>query len=107
MYSNRFWIFQAAVELRSFNEDSLLGPHPLWTLEKIKTTLEMGDDEEESDEGADNLAEDGIELYPFVPTSPGELVLAFTLSIPSILFLLYLCVVCYRFICTKNYAEWR
>ena len=99
---------KSAIQLRSPNEDSLTGPHPLWTLEKIKSTLELGDDDEDSEEGgAESMAEDGIELYPFVPTSPGELVLAFTLSIPSILFLLYLCVVCYRFICTKNYAEWR
>jgi hypothetical protein len=31
------------------NEDSLLGPHPLWTLEKIKNTLELGDDDEDAE----------------------------------------------------------
>jgi hypothetical protein len=40
---------QAAIELRSLNEDSLLGPHPLWTLEKIKNTLELGDDDEDAE----------------------------------------------------------
>ena len=44
---------------------------------------------------------------PFVPTSPWELFLAFVLAFPSILFLLYLVVVLYRCVCTRNYAEWR
>jgi len=67
--------------------------------------LDLGD-EDESDDNYD-LLDDGPELSPFVPTSPGELVLAFALAVPSILFLIYLSIVCYRFICSKNYAKWR
>ena len=52
------------------------------------------------------MMDDGPELSPFVPTSPGELVLAFALAVPSILFMIYLSIVCYRFICSKNYARW-
>jgi len=99
---------EAVVQLRSPHEQTqkLKGSgeeETVWNLEKIKVALEMGDEEED----LDDLTDEGPELSPFVPTSPGELLLAFTLSIPSILFLIYLCVVCYRFICTKNYAEWR
>lgn len=49
----------------------------------------------------------GSEMSPFVPTSPGEIFLAFVLALPSITFLLYLVVVFYRCVCTRNYAEWR
>ena len=75
----------------------MVADQPVWTLDKIKSALEMGDDED-----LDDLNEDGLELSPFVPTSPGELLLAFTLSIPSILFLIYLCVVCYRYKLPRN-----
>ena len=79
--------------------------YPAWTFDKIKSALDLGD-EDESDDNYD-LLDDGPELSPFVPTSPGELVLAFALAVPSILFLIYLSIVCYRFICSKNYAKWR
>ena len=49
----------------------------------------------------------GSELSPFVPTSPSELFLAFVLCFPSLLFILYLVVVLYRCVCSRNYAEWR
>ncbi|XP_023324568.1 uncharacterized protein LOC111698455 isoform X2 [Eurytemora carolleeae] len=93
---------EAVIQLRSPNELKAAPQQPVWTLENIKSSLDLGDEED-----LDDLSDDGPELSPFVPTSPGELMLAFALSIPSILFLVYLCVVCYRFMCTKNYAEWR
>ncbi len=40
------------------NEDSLLGPHPLWTLEKIKNTLELGDDDEDAEVGGRRTMEE-------------------------------------------------
>jgi len=96
---------EAVVKLRSPNEKDNVGDHPVWTLEKIKSALEIGEDDDLDD--AMELNHDGPELSPFVPTSPGELLLAFALAVPSILFLVYLSIVCYRFVCTKNYAEWR
>jgi len=96
---------EAVVKLRSPNEKDNVGDHPVWTLEKIKSALEIGDDDDLDD--SMDLNDDGPELSPFVPTSPGELLLAFALAVPSILFLIYLSIVCYRFVCTKNYAEWR
>lgn len=97
---------EAVVKLRSPHEKDNVGDHPVWTLDKIQSALEVGDDEDLEDrEEAGDM--DGPELSPFVPTSPGELVLAVALALPSFLFLVYLSVVCYRFVCTKNYAEWR
>ena len=97
---------EAVVKLRSPHEKDNVGDHPVWTLDKIQSALEVGDDEDLEDrEEAGDM--EGPELSPFVPTSPGELVLAVALALPSFLFLVYLSVVCYRFVCTKNYAEWR
>ena len=90
---------------RSPNEASSSTEYPAWTIEKIKSALDIGD-EDEADDHHDGMMDDGPELSPFVPTSPGELVLAFALAVPSILFMIYLSIVCYRFICSKNYARW-
>ena len=81
---------EAVVKLRSPNEKI---PTDSWSLDKIKSALDMGDDEETEDA---DMYDYGPELSPFVPTSPGELVLAFALAVPSILFLVYLSIVCYR-----------
>jgi len=98
---------EAVVKLRSPYEKDAVGDHPVWTLEKIQSALEVGDDDDLDDSAETNDSGDGPELSPFVPTSPGEVVLAVALAVPSLLFLVYLGVVCYRFVCTKNYAEWR
>ena len=82
---------EAVVKLRSPNEKSPSSES--WSLDNIKSALDMGDDEEAEDF---QMYDDGPELSPFVPTSPGELVLAFALAVPSILFLIYLSIVCYR-----------
>ena len=82
---------EAVVKLRSPNEK--FPSSESWSLDKIKSALDMGDDEETEDF---EMYDDGPELSPFVPTSPGELVLAFALAVPSILFLIYLSIVCYR-----------
>lgn len=82
---------EAVVKLRSPNEK--FSSSDSWSLDKIKSALDMGDDEEAEDF---EIYDDGPELSPFVPTSPGELVLAFALAVPSILFLIYLSIVCYR-----------
>ncbi|TRY79121.1 hypothetical protein TCAL_05977 [Tigriopus californicus] len=56
----------------------------------------------------EHVAADGYsELSPFVPTSPGELFLAFVFAFPSMLFLVYVMIVFYRCVCSRNYAEWR
>ena len=101
---------EAVVKLRSPNEKPSEGVdnYPAWTIDKIKSALDMGDEDDGDNDYYDGLmGSDGPELSPFVPTSPGELVLAFALAVPSILFLIYLSIVCYRFICSKNYAKWR
>ena len=56
---------------------------------------------EDSDieEELDDFDPDSPELSPFVPTSPGELILALVLATPSLLFTAYLCVTLYRCIC--------
>ena len=95
---------EAAVKLRSPHEKDAVGDHPVWTLERIQSALEVGDDEDLEDREEATPFE---ELSPFVPTNLGELLLALALLVPSLLFLVYLGVVCYRFVCTKNYAEWR
>lgn len=91
---------ETAVNLRSPHEKTSSTESPDWSLEKIKSALELG----EEDEADEYSGDDG---HILVPTSPGELLLAFTLAVPSLLFLVYLSCVCYRFVCTKNYAEWR
>ena len=80
------------------------------SVESLKTVLELTDDdfEEELLDDSDNSEDSfGPELSPFVPTSPGELVLAFIFVLPSVAFILYLLVVFYRCVCSRNYAEWR
>ena len=81
------------------------------SVESLKTVLELTDDDFEDEQlfkDADNSEESfSPELSPFVPTSPGELVLAFIFVLPSITFILYLLVVFYRCVCSRNYAEWR
>ena len=62
---------------------------------------------EADDSAIDDLYDGGPELSPFFPTSPGELYLSFVLAFPSLLFILYLVVVLYRCVCSRNYAEWR
>jgi hypothetical protein len=73
----------------------------------IKAASEEEQDIETGDNQDDNDGYDGPELSPFVPTSPSELFLAFVLAFPSLLFILYLVVVLYRCVCSRNYAEWR
>lgn len=41
------------------------------------------------------------------PSSPAEVALAFALSIPSIIFIVYVMVLLYRCMCSRHYAEWR
>lgn len=65
------------------------------------------DDEAEAEETRGLLHPDMPELSPFTPTSRHELLLAFVLAAPTFLFLTYLCVLLYRCICPKDYAEWR
>ncbi|XP_037088902.1 LOW QUALITY PROTEIN: sterol regulatory element-binding protein cleavage-activating protein-like [Pollicipes pollicipes] len=43
----------------------------------------------------------------YVPSSPFELFLMLLLALPSIAFIVYLMVVLYRCVCSRNYAEWR
>ncbi len=40
-------------------------------------------------------------------TTPFELFLAAVFVLPTLVFLLYLAVVLYRCVCSRNYAEWR
>jgi len=98
---------EAVVQLRSPHEKDAVGDHPVWTLEKIQSALGNGGDDDDLEDREELADIEGPELSPFVPTSPGELLLALSLLVPSLLFLVYLAVVCYRFVCTKNYAEWR
>lgn len=63
----------------------------------VQSALEGGDGEDLEDR--EDLDDFGPELSPFVPTSPGELLLALALAVPSLLFLVYLSVVCYRLVC--------
>jgi hypothetical protein len=44
---------------------------------------------------------------PYIPSSPVELALTVLLAIPSLIFISYTMVVCYKCICSRNYAEWR
>ncbi|KAF0300972.1 Sterol regulatory element-binding protein cleavage-activating protein [Amphibalanus amphitrite] len=45
--------------------------------------------------------------YAYVPSSPFEVFLVVLLALPSIAFIIYLLVVLYRCVCSRNYAEWR
>ena len=49
-----------------------------------------GDDDVLEGDGDSALFDDSPELSPFVPTSPGELFLAFIFVFPSIVFIMYL-----------------
>ena len=60
---------------------------------------ESPNDEIDIEEEDGDFGPDSPELSPFVPTSPGELILAIVLATPSILFTAYLCVTLYRCIC--------
>ena len=64
-------------------------------------------EETDSDLFDEEIISGSPELSPFAPTSPSELFLAFVLCFPSLLFILYLVVVLYRCVCSRNYAEWR
>ena len=81
------------------------------SVESLKTVLELTDDDFEDQQLLDDSdnSEDSFspELSPFVPASPGELFLAFIFILPSVTFILYLLVVFYRCVCSRNYAEWR
>ncbi|XP_067127513.1 LOW QUALITY PROTEIN: sterol regulatory element-binding protein cleavage-activating protein [Centruroides vittatus] len=44
---------------------------------------------------------------PYHPSSPAEVALAIALSIPSIIFIVYVMVLLYRCMCSRHYAEWR
>ena len=89
------------------------------SVESLKTVLELTDEDfedeqlrqhlEDSSEEDDSSESSSFnpELSPFVPTSPGELFLAFIFVLPSVAFILYLLVVFYRCVCSRNYAEWR
>ena len=83
--------------------------HPKEALDEASKTPNA-DHDLEQDYAQDDLDEnmsEGPELSPFVPTSPSELFLAFGLCFPSMLFILYLVMVLYRCVCSRNYAEWR
>lgn len=43
----------------------------------------------------------------YMPSTTAERVLAVILAIPSVVFLVYVLMVLYHLICSKNYAEWR
>ena len=65
-----------------------------------KTPIEYTTSEDKDiDEDVEDFDPDSPELSPFVPASPGELILALVLATPSILFTAYLCVTLYRCIC--------
>ena len=80
------------------------------SVESLKQALELSDDDEDEQDLDDHSSagEAGFsELSPFVPSTPAEVFLAIVFACPSILFLLYLMIVFYRCICSRNYAEWR
>ena len=49
------------------------------------------------------------EAYPHIPLqwTSGEIFITVALSVPSIIFIIYVFVLMYRCMCTRNYAEWR
>jgi hypothetical protein len=79
---------EAARRLRHPQEAEKLSP------ERTDSNEEEGDDESsdvlENDFNDDEAIFDSQELSPFVPTSPGELFLAFIFVFPSIVFIMYL-----------------
>ena len=81
--------------------------HPKEAAEAKNTENTEKSEEVELDKEDEEYFKQGPELSPFVPTSPSELFLAFALCFPSLLFILYLIMVLYRCICSRNYAEWR
>lgn len=73
-------------------------------------------DSEDSDFGSQKTSRNGAgttgegsrdEDAPYVPSSPGEIILTTLLAIPSVAFIVYVTVVLYRCICSRHYAEWR
>ncbi|XP_022236940.1 sterol regulatory element-binding protein cleavage-activating protein-like, partial [Limulus polyphemus] len=55
----------------------------------------------------DQEVEDGpVSDVPY-PSTPSEVAFTLALSIPSILFIVYILIVLYRCMCSRNYAEWR
>lgn len=77
--------------------------------EAANAKTEQDHEQEHDIEGIDREEpmEGGPELSPLVPTTPNELFYAFVLCFPSLLFILYLVMVLYRCVCSRNYAEWR
>ena len=65
----------------------------------IENTLSTATEDTDVDDDVEDFDPDSPELSPFVPASPGELILALVLATPSILFMAYLCVTLYRCIC--------
>ncbi len=57
-----------------------------------------------NDERDDYLDGMNGESYPW---SSGEIFITIGLSVPSIIFMIYVFVLMYRCMCTRNYAEWR
>ena len=78
------------------NEDRTTEPKT--NTENIKGNADDIDIEEETGD----FDPHSPELSPFVPTSPGELILALVLATPSLLFTAYLCVTLYRCICKSH-----
>ena len=64
-----------------------------------ETKINGGSEDIDLEEDLDDFDPNTPELSPFVPTSPGELILALVLATPSLLFTAYLCVTLYRCIC--------
>ena len=84
------------LDVKTSNEDRNIEPKN--NAENINPT---GDDIDIEEEIGD-FDPHSPELSPFVPTSPGELILALVLATPSLLFTAYLCVTLYRCICKSN-----
>ena len=62
-----------------------------------------------NDERDDNYNGYYGETYPHIPFqwTSGEILITVALSVPSIIFIIYVFVLMYRCFCTRNYAEWR
>ena len=81
--------------------------HPKEAAEAKSVSQNNNNNELDTDQDNEENDENGPENLPFVPTSPSELFLAFALCFPTMLFILYLVLVLYRCVCSRNYAEWR
>merc|ERR1719187_1531149 len=80
---------EAVVKLRGHQEEANL------------EDLELGDDEDLEDV-PDMIDDGGPELSPFVPTSPGEILLGVALIVPSLIFVIYVAITCYKLVCNRN-----